>query len=143
MQINVRYCGSPEIKMIAEGEWIDLYTCEDIMLAQGESALISLGIAMQLPDGWEANIVPRSSTFNKFGVIQTNHYGVIDTSYCGDNDIWKFGAYATRDTFIPKGSRICQFRLNRTMRAVAGDVQFNAVESLNNKDRGGFGTTGV
>lgn len=90
MNIKIKYCGSPELKMIAEGEWIDCYACGGTRLKAGESALIPLGFAMALPDGYEANVVPRSSTFAKWGVIQTNHYGVIDSSYrgmmmCGDS----------------------------------------------------------
>lgn len=118
-------------------------------------------VAMELPSGVEAHIVPRSSTFKNFGIFQTNSdinifkflrlkiirpnrksQGVIDNSYCGDNDIWEFPAYATRDVTIPKGSRICQFRLNKTMKSEFGDVKFVPVETLGNSDRVGFGSTG-
>lgn len=124
------------------GNWIDLYTAEAVEMEAGENRLISLGIAMDLPRGIEANIVPRSSTFKRYGIVQTNHFGVIDDSYCGDNDIWKFGAYATRNTAIPAGSRICQFRINRTMRSEFGQIEFEPVLTLENADRGGWGSTG-
>ena len=131
------------IKYSDNGDWIDLYTAEDADLKQGEFRLISLGISMELPQGYEANVVPRSSTFGRYGVLQTNSYGVIDSSYCGDEDIWKFPAYATRDVFIPKGTRICQFKINETMRSKLGDIEFTPVFTLGNAPRGGFGSTGT
>lgn len=93
---------------------------------------------MILPSGYEAHIVPRSSTFKNFGIIQTNHCGVVDESYCGDNDQWKFPAYALRDTAIKKNDRICQFRIVEKQ----PEVCFVEVEHLKEKDRGGFGSTG-
>ena len=122
----------------AKSDWIDLRAAEDVEMKTGDFKLISLGVAMELPDGYEAHIVPRSSTFMKYGVIQTNHYGVIDSSYRGDNDIWMFPAYALRDTVIHKNDRICQFRIFEKM----PEINFKEVDSLNNKDRGGFGSTG-
>ena len=122
----------------AKSDWIDLRAAEDVEMKTGDFKLISLGVAMELPDGYEAHIVPRSSTFMKYGVIQTNHYGVIDSSYRGDNDIWMFPAYALRDTVIHKNDRICQFRIFEKM----PEINFREVDSLNNKDRGGFGSTG-
>lgn len=119
-------------------DWIDLRAAEDVAMKKGESALIPLGVAMELPKGYEAHVVPRSSTFKNFGIIQLNHMGVIDESYCGDNDQWKFPAYALRDTEIHAGDRICQFRIIEHQPA----IHFEEVESLGNQDRGGFGTTG-
>ena len=94
-----------------KSDWIDLRAAEDVVLKAGEYKLIPLGIAMKLPKGYEAHVVPRSSTFKNFGVIQTNHYGVIDESYCGDNDQWFVPVMAMRDTEIHVNDRICQFRI--------------------------------
>lgn len=121
------------------GDWIDLRSAEDVELKTGEFKLIDLGISMKLPPGYEANVVPRSSTFKKWGILQTNSYGVIDSTYCGPNDVWKFPAYATRDTVIHMNDRICQFRINPVMER----VEFYVVESLDGEDRGGFGSTGT
>lgn len=120
------------------GDWIDLRVAEDVSMKAGEFKLISLGVSMQLPDGYEALIVPRSSTFKNWGVLQTNHCGVIDNSYRGDNDIWMFPALATRDVFIEKNSRICQFRIQQKMQYVS----FETVDNLGNSDRKGFGSSG-
>lgn len=120
------------------GDWIDLRAAEDVGLKTGEFKLISLGISMKLPEGYEANVVPRSSTFKKWHIIQTNSFGVIDSTYCGPNDIWKFPAYAMEDTVIHKNDRICQFRINKTMPI----VEFEEVK-LTGEDRGGFGSTGA
>ena len=144
IDIKVRYDNIENpIKYSNNGDWIDLYTAEDADLKQGEFRLISLGVSMELPQGCEASIVPRSSTFGRYGVLQTNSYGVIDSSYCGDEDVWKFPAYATRDIFIPKGTRICQFKINETMRSKLGDIEFIPVFTLGNVPRGGFGSTGT
>ena len=143
VDIKVRYDNADNpLKYSENGDWIDLFTAEDVSLKHGDFRLISLGISMELPVGVEANIVPRSSTFGRYGVIQTNSYGVIDSSYNGDEDIWKFPAYATRDAVIPKGTRICQIRLNETMRSKFGDIEFIPVFTLGNSARGGFGSTG-
>lgn len=120
------------------GEWIDLATSEDVSMKKGEFKIISLGVSMELPTGYYAEVAPRSSTCKNHGVIQANSLGVIENSYNGDNDIWGFPAVAIRDTTIPKGTRICQFRLVKQ----TGGVEFVAVDSLGNKDRGGFGSTG-
>ena len=121
------------------GEWTDLATAEDVTLsAFGGVAIISLGISMELPEGYYAEMLPRSSTCKKFGVIMANSMGIIENDYNGDNDIWGFPAVAIRDTFIPKGTRICQFRLVKQ----SLPVEFEQVESLGNDDRGGFGSTG-
>lgn len=114
LKIKIKYHTDIEpIIQIKIGDWHDLRSAETISLKTGEFKLISLGVSMKLPDGYEANIVPRSSTYKNFGIIQTNHMGVIDNSYSGTNDIWKFPALAMRDTVINKGDRICQFRINQ------------------------------
>lgn len=122
-----------------KSDWIDLRAAEDVELKAGEFKLISLGVSMELPKGYEAYIVPRSSTFKNFGIIQTNHHAIIDETYCGDNDIWKYPAYALRDTIIHKNDRICQFRIEKHQPA----IEFEEVDTLGNEDRNGFGTTGV
>ena len=127
-----------KLKKIVNGDWIDLRAGKDISLKKGESALIPLGISMQLPEGYEALLTPRSSTFKKYGVIQTNSIGVIDESYCGDSDEWMLAVYAVRDTVIPFDERICQFRIIRHQ----PEIKFEEAESLGNTDRGGFGSTG-
>ena len=111
-QIKIKYHNPDLIKIekIAIGDWIDLRAAEDIMLKANEKAIISLGVSMKLPDGYEAHIVPRSSTFMKWGIIQTNHMGIIDNSYSGDNDIWGMPVYAIKNTEIKTNDRICQFR---------------------------------
>ena len=121
-----------------KSDWIDLRAAEDVTLKQGEFKLIPLGVAMKLPRGYEAHIVPRSSTFKNFGIIQTNHQGVVDESYCGDNDQWYMPAYAMRDTQIHINDRICQFRIMEHQPA----VEFEQVDHLQGEDRGGFGSTG-
>jgi dUTP pyrophosphatase len=123
---------------IENGDWIDLRAAEDVEMKAGEFRLISLGVSMKLPEGYEAHIVPRSSTFKNWGIIQTNHMGVIDNSYSGNNDIWKFPALAMRDTVIYKNERICQFRIMRKQEKTRWDV----VDYLEDSDRGGFGSTG-
>ena len=122
-----------------KSDWIDLRAAEDVELKAGEFKLISLGVSMELPKGYEAYIVPRSSTFKNFGIIQTNHHAIIDETYCGDNDIWKYPAYALRDTIIHKNDRICQFRIEKHQPT----IMFEEVDTLGNEDRNGFGTTGV
>jgi len=124
---------------IKKGNWIDLRAAEDVELKAGEFKLIPLGIAMQLPEGYEAHIVPRSSTFKNFGIIQTNHCGIIDNSYCGDNDQWLFPAYALRDTVIKTNDRICQFRIME----IQPEITFEEISVLSGPNRGGFGSTGI
>jgi dUTP pyrophosphatase len=139
-KIKIKYFTDiDKIAPIANGDWIDLRCAEDVKLYKGESTLIPLGVAMQLPDGYEANIVPRSSTFKHYGIVQTNSFAVIDNSYSGDNDQWFLPVYATRNTEIKKNDRICQFRLNK----IQPPVEFEQVESLDGVDRGGFGSTGT
>ena len=128
-----------KIEKISKGDWIDLRSAEDVELKSGDFKLISLGISMELPKGYEAYVVPRSSTFKTWGIIQTNSMGIIDESYCGDNDIWKYPVYATRDTIIHKNDRICQFRIMEHQPT----IEFEEVDTLGNEDRNGFGTTGM
>ena len=140
--IKVRYI-SKEIEKLryidGKSDWVDLRSAEDVVLKAGESRLIRLGIAVELPDGYEAHIVPRSSTFRNFGIIQTNHMGVVDHSYCGDNDEWMYPVLAMRDTHIAINDRICQFRIIKNQPALC----FEETEHLTGKERGGFGSTGV
>ena len=121
-----------------KSDWIYLRASEEVSLKKGEFALIALGVGMKLPQGYEAHVVPRSSTFKNFGVIQTNHMGVIDGSYCGDNDMWRMPVLAVRDTQIHVNDRICQFRIMKNQPA----INFDEVERLEETDRGGFGSTG-
>ena len=139
MELKVKYFDKEieKLQKILKGDWIDLRAAETIELKAGEFKLIPLGVGMILPDGYEAHVVPRSSTFKNFGILQTNHMGVIDNSYSGDNDQWKFPAYAIRDTIIHKGDRICQFRIAKCQ----PELEIIEVEKLNDKDRGGFGST--
>lgn len=141
MEIQIKYFVDDieKIEKIEKGDWIDLRSAEDVVLKAGEFKLIKLGVGMILPQGYEAHIVPRSSTFKNFGVIQTNHCGIIDESYCGDNDQWRFPAYALRDTIIKKNDRICQFRIVEKQ----PEVKFTVVDHLKETDRGGFGSTGT
>ena len=141
MDIKIKYF-TQEIEKIApisKGDWIDLRAAQKVELKAGEFKLIPLGVAMQLPRGYEAHVCPRSSTFKNFGVIQTNSMGIIDNSSCGDNDQWFFPAFALRDTVINVNDRICQFRIMENQ----PQLQFITVESLGNEDRGGHGSTGV
>lgn len=141
MKIKIKYFTDQIEKLhYIEGksDWIDLRAAEEVKLEKGGFALIPLGVAMELPAGYEAHVVPRSSTFKNFGIIQTNHMGVIDESYCGDQDQWFFPAYALRDTVIQRGDRICQFRIMEHQPA----FDFLEVESLTGEDRGGHGSTG-
>lgn len=121
-----------------KSDWIDLRSSKDIFLKKGEFRLIPLGVGMKLPDGYEAHIIPRSSTFKNYGIIQTNSMGLIDHSYAGENDQWYFPALATRDVVVHKNDRICQFRIMKNQ----SNVNFCEVEHLEDKNRGGFGSTG-
>lgn len=121
-----------------KSDWIDLRASETVELKAGEFKLIPLGVAMELPAGYEAHVVPRSSTFKNYGVLQVNSCGIIDGSYCGDEDMWRMPVYATRDTVIQKNDRICQFRIVENQ----PKIEFLQVESLQNENRGGFGSTG-
>ncbi|MCI6886661.1 MAG: deoxyuridine 5'-triphosphate nucleotidohydrolase [Lachnospiraceae bacterium] len=140
-EIRIKYL-SDRIEKLAyiggKSDWIDLRAAEDIVMKAGEFRLIPLGVAMELPRGYEAHIVPRSSTYKNFGVIQTNHMGVVDETYCGDHDQWFFPAYALRDTEIHVNDRICQFRIMEHQ----PEIRFEEVETLGHEDRGGIGSTG-
>ena len=155
-KIKIKYHGDVEpIEKLSVGDWIDLRAAEDVEIPLNDFALISLGVSMKLPDGYEAHIAPRSSTFKKWGIIQTNSVGVVDNIYCGTNDIWKFPAYCLEerynDVFDPrtgvamfgtriyKGDRICQFRIVKKQPS----IEFEVVEELSDTDRGGFGSTGT
>lgn len=132
-----------------KGDWIDLRVAQDYEIKKGDFTLLDLGVAMKLPEGFEAIIAPRSSTFKKYGLLQTNGIGIIDNTYCGNNDIWKMPVYATRDTVIKKGERLCQFRIQPTMEklftpssAPLHSLVICIVDDLGAPDRGGFGSTG-
>ena len=122
-----------------KSDWYDLRAAETVEMKAGEYRLISLGVSMKLPEGYEAHVVPRSSTFKNFGVLQTNSFGVIDNSYSGTNDIWRFPALAMRDTVIHEGDRICQFRIMKKQ----PQIEFVEVNELDEMDRGGIGSTGT
>lgn len=140
MQIKIKYLTDIEkIEKIKVGDMIDLRCAEDIEMHKGEFKLIPLGVAMELPEGYEAHVYPRSSTFKKHKILLSNSVGVIDCSYKGDGDQWQFPAYAMEDTFIPKNTRICQFRIFENQ----PDIELVEVESLGNENRGGIGSTGL
>ncbi len=139
MEIKIKYFTDVQpIEKIEKGDFIDLRSAEDIDLDAGDFAIIKLGVGMKLPEGYEAHIVPRSSTYKKWGIIQTNSVGIIDNSYSGDNDQWMLPVLAMRDTHISKNDRICQFRIVEKQ----PDVKFTTVEKLDDEDRKGFGSTG-
>ena len=140
MEIKIKYHNPnlTKIEKITVGDWIDLRAAENVALKKGEFKLISLGVSMKLPEGYEAHIVPRSSTFKTWSVLQTNHMGVIDNSYSGNNDIWRFPAYAMQDTEIKENDRLCQFRIIKKQ----PEIEFIEVDRLDDVDRGGFGSTG-
>jgi len=141
MVIKIKYFNRnlEKIKKISKGDWIDLRASETIYLNKGECASIPLGVAMQLPKNYEAQVLPRSSTWKNFKIIQTNHMGIIDESYCGNNDQWLLSVYALENTHINENDRICQFRIVEKM----PEFDFEEVEQLDNDDRGGFGSSGV
>ncbi len=140
MQIKIKYFDNEitKVEKIVQGDWIDLRSAKEISMKKGDFSLIPLGIAMELPKGYEAHVVPRSSTFKNYGILLVNSTGIIDNSYNGDNDQWWFPAYATRDITIPKNDRICQFRIMKNQ----PEFEFQFVDMLGNEDRGGLGSTG-
>lgn len=141
MKIKVRYFHEdmePLCYVAGKSDWIDLRTAETVQMKAGEFRLIDLGVALALPAGYEAHILPRSSTFKHYGLLQANAMGVVDNAYCGDGDQWRFPAYATRDVTVEKGARICQFRVMENQ----PQLEFEAVAHLDGPDRGGFGSTG-
>ena len=146
LQLKVRYFDEKikRLEKISQGDWIDLRAASDVIMHPGDFKLIPLGIAVELPEGYEAHIVPRSSTFKNFGIIQTNSMGIIDHSYCGNNDQWFMPAYCLENrhkdkTLIKKNDRICQFRIVK----IQPTLKIKEVDYLNNEDRGGHGSTGV
>ena len=139
MKIKIKYFADiKKIEKIEKGDWIDLRSAQTVALDKDTFYLIPLGVGMKLPKGYEAHIVPRSSTFRRYGIIQTNGMGVVDESYCGDSDQWMMPVYTTRRTAIMKNDRICQFRIVKKQE----DIEFEEVESLDKESRGGFGSTG-
>ena len=140
MKIQIKYFVDDLIRIekIAQGDWIDLRAAEDTEMKAGEFRFIRLGVGMILPEGYEAHVAPRSSTFRNFGIIATNSVGVIDNSFCGEEDEWKMSAYALRDTVIHKNDRICQFRITKHQPR----INFCETEILTKPDRGGHGSTG-
>jgi dUTP pyrophosphatase len=137
--VKIRYTKPvSKIKQIKNGDWIDLRCAEDVSMKAGDFQIIPLGVAMQLPEGCEALVAPRSSTFKKYGIIMANSLGIIDESYCGNDDEWGFPAYAVHSTFIPKDTRIAQFRLIKHQPGII----FDETDDLGNENRGGFGSTG-
>ena len=138
-KIRIKYFRDVEkIEKFEAGDWIDLRAAEDVEMMAGEYKAIPLGVAMDLPKGYEALVAPRSSTFKRYGILLANSIGVIDESYCGDNDEWHFLAYAVRDTKIYKNERICQFRIIKHQ----PKLKLKEVKFLGNADRGGIGSTG-
>lgn len=140
MEILVKYHDEDvgKIEKIPMGDWIDLRAAEHVEMDKGDFKIISLGVSMKLPEGYEAHVLPRSSTFKTWGILCVNSMGIIDESYCGNNDIWGFPALAMRKTVIHKGDRICQFRIVKKM----PEVRFVQVDCMEDPDRGGFGSTG-
>ena len=138
--IDIKYHDSDldKIEAIPNGDMIDLRSAKDYDLKSGEFALIDLGVSMKLPEGYYAILLPRSSTFKKYGIIQTNSVGIIDNSYSGDNDIWMMPVLAMRDTHISRNDRICQFTILPKER-----FTLHTVDHLSSIDRGGFGSTGT
>lgn len=140
MEIKLKYVRNIKpIEKISVGDWIDLRCAETIHLEKNQFYIIPLGVAMKLPDGYEGIIAPRSSTYKKWGIIAVNSIGIIDNSYCGNNDEWSFPCLALRDTVIYKNDRICQFRIIKNM----GDIKIKVTDKLSDKNRGGFGSTGA
>lgn len=138
--VMIKYAddGVKELEDIEFGDWIDLAAAKTLQIKKGEYGIIPLGVAMRLPQGYEAIVLPRSSTFVRYGLIMTNSMGVIDESYCGENDFWGFPFYATRDITIEKNTRIAQFRVFEHQ----PNLKFIPVKHLSPKSRGGFGSTG-
>ncbi|MDU2324069.1 MAG: deoxyuridine 5'-triphosphate nucleotidohydrolase [Clostridium perfringens] len=153
MIIRIKYFdNATKLKKITKGNWIDVYANKDVFVKCGEKKMVPLGFALELPEGWEGHLAPRSSTFKTWGIIQTNSVGVVDDTYIGDNDQWHMPVYClqgkdiesengeeVKGTWIRKGDKIGQFRIMEVM----PEIEFEEVESFGNKDRGGFGTTGI
>lgn len=141
MKVYIKYFDKEitPIEKIEKGDWIDLRAAEDKEMKAGDWGFIRLGVGMILPEGYEAHVAPRSSTFKNFGILVANSFGIIDNSYCGEEDEWRLPALAMRDTVIRKNDRICQFRIVEKQ----PEIEFETVEHLREESRGGFGSTGV
>ena len=140
-EIKVKYFvdGIDELCYVAgKSDWIELHAAEDVDMKAGEFRLIPLGVAIELPEGYEAHVVPRSSTFKNYGLLQANSMGVVDYTYRGDNDQWHVPMYATRNVHIDKNTRICQFRIQKHQPV----IRFEETDTLGNENRGGIGSTG-
>ena len=140
LEISIKYVrdDTKRLEKIEQGDWIDLYADDDYALKSGDFKLIDLGVIIKLPKDHEGYLLPRSSTFKNFGVIQTNGMGIVDESYCGPNDVWRMPVLAMRDTTIKRGDKIAQFRVANKM----PEVSLTEIEIVTEKDRGGFGSTG-
>lgn len=138
--IRIKYLpGAKKIKMTDIGDWVDMYVYEDTLCKKGEYTLVNLGCAMELPDGYEGHLAPRSSTFKNFGIIQANSIGIFDNSFKGNDDIWHMPVIALKeDVMLHKGERICQFRIVKNQPYLV----FQETEDLGNENRGGWGSTG-
>lgn len=139
--MKVKVCYSSDVATIVpveNGDWVDIATPHPVYVRGGEYREIPLGFSMEIPEGYEAHVLPRSSTFKKWGIMMTNSMGIIDHTYCGPDDIWRFPAYATRNALIPAGTRIAQFRLVKNQEPIS----IERVEFVTNKNRGGLGSTG-
>jgi dUTP pyrophosphatase len=141
MELKIKYhvIDLERIKQVKGSDWMDLRAASTVEMKQGEHKLIPLGVSIKLPYNHEANIVPRSSTFKNFGIIQANHFGVVDEDYSANGDQWFFSAIALRDTVINKNDRICQFRINKKQ----PKLDIIEVDDLGDDVRGGFGSSGV
>lgn len=151
MKLRIKYFeGATKLKKITKGNWIDVYANKDMFIPLNERAMIPLGFALELTQGWEAHLAPRSSTFKTWGIIQTNSVGCIDDTFIGDNDQWHMPVYCLQNklnlenensiagTVIRKGDKVGQFRLMEVM----PEIEFDEIDSFGNEDRGGFGSTG-
>lgn len=149
-----RLADTPLPTIIEKGDWIDLYCAEDTLVGLNPVTYIPLGVAMELPKGFEAIVAPRSSTPKNFNIWCSNSFGVIDNFFCGDTDEWKFPAttIGVSQKTILKGDRICQLRIQLSQKAtmwqkikwlLSSGVEIVEVDSLNNKPRGGFGSSGT
>ena len=153
MKIRIKYFEEAiRLKKIAKGNWIDVYANKDMFVKEGERAMIPLGFALELPEGWEGHLAPRSSTFKTWGIIQTNSVGVVDDTYIGDNDQWHMPVFCLqgkdintvdgveeKGTWIKKGDKVAQFRIMEVM----PEIELEEVETFGNENRGGFGSTGT
>lgn len=159
LKMKIRYFeGATKLQKISKGNWIDVYSNKDVFVEKNTRAMIPLGFALELPKGWEGHLAPRSSTFKSWGIIQTNHVGIVDDSYVGNEDQWHMPVYCldpkdkieeevkgseykkvTYGTWIRKGDKIGQFRVMEVM----PEIEFEEVDFLTGENRGGFGTTGV